>query len=328
MNPTAGDVHVNAPLTNVSVAYIQSAANFVASRVFPNIPVSKQSDRYYTYDRGEFNRDDMQVRAPSTESAGTGYTVDSTPTYFCTTYAIHKDIDDELRANADSMLNPDKEATILVTQKAMIKREKLFVDAFFKTGVWSTDITGVSGTPSAGQAKHWSDAASTPIENVRAAKRAVLESTGFEPNRLVLGRPVWDALLDHPDIVDRVKYIGTPGAPAMVSTATLAALFEVDQILIMNAIENTAKQGQTAAHSFIGGKNAMLVHSATSPGLMTPTAGYTFSWTGAYGNGVDGNRIRQFRMEAIKSDRVEIEMSFDMKKIAADLGYFWSGIVA
>ena len=58
---------------------MQEAGNFVADQVFPNIPVSMQSDRYYTYDRGYFNRDEMQERAPGTESAGSGYEVDNTP---------------------------------------------------------------------------------------------------------------------------------------------------------------------------------------------------------------------------------------------------------
>jgi len=46
--PTARDVHVNAPLTNISIAFLQTQDSFVASRVFPSIPVTKQSDRYYT----------------------------------------------------------------------------------------------------------------------------------------------------------------------------------------------------------------------------------------------------------------------------------------
>jgi len=66
--PTARDVHVNAPLTNISIAFLQSQDSFVASRVFPSIPVMKQSDRYYTYDRGDFNRDEMQLRAPGPRS--------------------------------------------------------------------------------------------------------------------------------------------------------------------------------------------------------------------------------------------------------------------
>ena len=42
-NPTASDVHVNRPLTNISIAYTQDASTFVADKVFPNIPVAKQS---------------------------------------------------------------------------------------------------------------------------------------------------------------------------------------------------------------------------------------------------------------------------------------------
>jgi hypothetical protein len=329
MNPTPGDVHVNTPLTNISIAYIQNAANFVAARVFPNIPVGKQSDRYYTYERGDFNRDEMTERAPGTESAGGGYNIDSTPTYYAPVYAFHKDVHDQMRANADSVLAPDREATIFVTQKAMIKREKLFVGKFFAGGLWTHDKDGVaSGENNTSTFRQWNDAASTPIENIRNAKRAVMESTGFEPNKLVLGRAVYDALCDHPDLVDRIKYGQTAGGPAMTTRMVMAQLFEVDEILVMNAVENTAKEGQTASHSFIGGKKALLVYAAPEPGIMTPTAGYTFSWTGLLGAGAAGGRIKSFRMENLSSDRVEIEMSFDQKLVSADLGYFFDSIVA
>lgn len=327
MQPTPGDVHVNTPLTNISIAYLQNAANFVAARVFPNIPVSKQSDRYYTYERGDFNRDEMAERAPGTESAGSGYRLDNTPTYYAPVYAIHKDIPDQVRSNADAMLNQDREAVAFVTHKALIKREKIWVNRYFAGGIWTFDYDGVASAPGANQVLQWSDANSNPIENVRFAKRAILESTGFEPNKLVLGRAVYDVLLDHPDIIDRVKYGQTPGAPAMASRQKLAELFEVDSIEVSNAIENTAKEGQTAAHSFIAGKKALLTYAAPNPGLMTPSAGYTFSWTGHLGAGAEGNRIKQFRLEQIASDRVEIEMAFDAKLVAADLGFFWDSIV-
>jgi hypothetical protein len=328
MNPTPGDVHVNTPLTNISIAFLQNAANFVSSRVFPNIPVTKQSDRYYVYERGDFNRDEMAERAPATESVGGGYNLDNTPTYFANRFSFHKDIPDEVRANADAVLNPDREATAYVTHKALIKREKLFVQKFFQSGLWGVDYTGVSSNPSGANILQWGDANSTPIETVRAAKRSIAERTGFEPNKLVLGRAVYDALLDHPDIIDRLKYGQTAGAAANTSTNDLASLFKVDEILVMNAVENTAKEGAAASHSFIGGKNALLCHAATAPGLMTPTAGYTFSWTGLLGAGGEGNRIKSFRMEQLGADRIEIDMCFDQKLVSADLGQFFSGIVA
>ena len=43
-NPTSQDVHVDAILTSMSVAYMQDSNAFVSSRVFPTIPVQKQSD--------------------------------------------------------------------------------------------------------------------------------------------------------------------------------------------------------------------------------------------------------------------------------------------
>jgi hypothetical protein len=120
--PTSTDVHVNAPLTNISIAYLQDASNFIASQVFPDVPVNKQSDRFYTYDRGNFNRDEAEKRAPGSESAGGGYTIDNTPTYFCDVWAFHKDIPDQVRDNSDAVLDPDREGTEYTTQKLLIRK--------------------------------------------------------------------------------------------------------------------------------------------------------------------------------------------------------------
>lgn len=328
MKPTPGDVHVNTPLTNISIAFMQAAGNFVADQIFPNVPVTKQSDRYYTYDRGYFNRDEMEVRAPGTESAGGGYAVDNTPTYYAPVYAFHHDIPDERRDNSDAVLDPDREATEICTHKALIKREVLWVSKYFVTGIWTTELTGVSGTPGASQFKQWNDAASTPIEDIRAQKTAMLELTGFEPNTLVLDPHTFDSLIDHPDIVDRVKYGQTSPGPAMVDTSDLAALLKIPRVFVMKGIKNAGAEGGTNSHSFIAGKAALLCYATPSPALMTPTAGYTFSWTGHLGAAAQGQRIMRFRMAPIKSDRVEIEMAFDQKLVSADLGCWFGSAVA
>ena len=328
MKPTSGDVHVNTPLTNVSIAYLQKAETFVADKIFPNIPVMKQSDRYYTYDRGYFNRDEMKVRAPSAESAGGYYDVDNTPTYFAPVYAFHHDVDDQRRSNSDAVLDPDREATELCTHKALIKREILWVSKYFVTSVWTTNLTGVSGSPGAGEFKQWNDAASTPIEDIRAQKTVILELTGFEPNTLVIDQHTFDALIDHPDIIDRVKYGQTGPGPAMVDTSELAALLKIPRVFVMKAIKNTANEGATNAHSFIAGKAALLCYAAPAPGLMTPSGGYTFSWTGHLGAAPQGQRIKRFRIEKEASDRIEIEMAFDQKLVSADLGCWFGTTVA
>jgi hypothetical protein len=71
--PNINSVHVDAILTNISVAYLQNQDNFIADKVFPIIPVDKKSDKFFTYTKNDWFRDEAQRRAPGTESAGGGY---------------------------------------------------------------------------------------------------------------------------------------------------------------------------------------------------------------------------------------------------------------
>jgi hypothetical protein len=263
--PTPGDVHVNTPLTQISIAYLQSQDQFVAAQVCPVIPVTKQSDRYYVYNRGDFFRDQMQRRAPGTPAASVGYRLDNTPTYFADVWGEAKPIPDQLRGNADAVLNMDRDAVEFLSQQALIRREKIFAANLFTTGKWNTDMTGVSAGPTASQFLQWNDPASNPIEDIRAGKLAIKQATGYPANTLVLSEPVWLKLIDHPDLVDRVKYGQTAGRPATVSREALAAILELDRILVMGSIENTAAEGQTAAHSFIGPRARCSATSRRTP---------------------------------------------------------------
>ncbi len=323
-NPTAGDVHVNTPLTNISVAYIQSQSAFIADKVFPIVPVTKQSDRYFVYDQGDWLRDEAQERAPGTESAGGGWKVDNTPTYSARVYAFHKDVDDATRANADRPLDMDRDATLFVTQKNLIKRERVFVDNYFKAGVWTGDQTGVAAAPAANQFLQWNDANATPIKDVRKQARVIGKRTGFKPNVLVLGPEVHDQLVDHPTVLDRIKY----SQKGVVDLDLLATLFGVEKVLVPTGIVNAAAEGATANLDFIFGKSALLVYAAPAPSLMAPSGGYIFAWTGLAGAGAYGNRIKKFRMEQLESDRIEGEMAFDAKQVAASCGVFFANAVA
>lgn len=325
IQPGPGDVHVNRPLTNLSIAYPNDG--FVADRVFPNIPVNSRSDVFFTYDRGFWNRASMQPRAPSTESSGATYGL-STDSYIAKRWALHRDIDDEVAANADSPINLDREAMEFLTRQALLNREVNWAAAFFTTGIWTTDTTGVAAAPGANQVLQWSDPSSTPIEDVRARKRAIRERTGAEANKFVMGRKVFDDLMDHPDVVARLDRGQTPNGPALANADSLAAIFGVDEILVMEAIQNTANEGAANVHAFIGGRSALLVNAPPRAGVMTLSGGYTFSWTGFLGATPSGWRIKRWRMEEITSFRVELEQYYVQKKISADVGSFFATIVA
>lgn len=322
--PSINQVHIDAILSNMSVAYLQKADNFIADKVFPVVPVDKKSNKYFTYTKNDWFRDEAQRRAPGTESAGGGFGV-STDTYSCDVFAFHKDVDDQTLANADVPLSPLREATEFVTRRLALRREIQFVSDYLTTSVWGKDLTGVSGSPSTDQFKQWSDYAnSDPIEDIEQAKEQILSTTGLEGNTLVLGYQVFRKLRNHPDVIDRYKYTTNQ----VVTTDMLARLFEVDRILVAKSVYGTNKEGQTGAYSFTFGKAAALLHVAPNPGLMTPSAGYIFGWTGvSSGLGLTVG-TSQFRMEWLKATRVEAEVAFDHKVVGSDLGVFLASAVA
>lgn len=323
--PTKGDVHVDRVLTQISIAYTQDASKYVATRVFPNIPSDDKSARYFTYDKGDWLREEAKERGLSSESAGGGFSVDNTPTYDCTVHSLHKDIDDQLRSNQTSPLDLNRDATNYVTQNLLMRRDRLFRDTFFTTGVFDTDQTGVAATPDTNEFLQFNESGSTPIETFDEGNDAVESVTGFMANTLLLGKAVWVVLKNHPDLLERIKF--TQG-PAVASPALLAQLLELDQVLIARGVINSAAEGAADDVDYIFGKNALLCYAQPTPSILMPSAGYTFSWTGYLAAGNQGNRIRNFRMEALKSDRIEGEMAFDQKVVATDLGKFYSGAVA
>lgn len=316
--PSASQVHaVDVPLTNISTAYLQSQDNFVATKVFPIVPVEKKTDKYYTYTKADWFRDEAKPRADATESAGSGYGL-STAGYSCDVFALHKDIGYQTRANADPQLDLDADATRFLTTRMLLRQEIQWVADAFGTSIWATDLTPSS---------LWSDfTASDPIEDIETGKETILSNTGQEANTLVLGYSVYRKLKNHPDIIDRIKYTqGVTGKT--VTPELLAQMFDVKRVLVAKAIKNSGIEGETASYSFTHGKHALLCHVADSPGLLTPSAGYTFSWR--YANALGASvGIMKMPVPLAKADRVEAEVSFDHKIVGSDLGYFFNGAVS
>lgn len=317
--PTISDVHVDRALTDLSVRFSQAEDQFISYKVFPIVRVQNKSDKYFTYDRSFWLRSDAKLRAPGTASVGSGWEI-GTDSFNAEVYAIHKDVDDQTRANADAAITLDRDATEFVTQHLLQRREQAWVASHFATGVWSTDITVGAGT-SPGK---WDDyAAGDPIRDIRSGIIAMAKSTANRPNTLVLGPEVWDKMQDHPDFLDRIKYTSFGQTPESI----FATLFGVDKVYVAWSVKNTSPEGVAASYDFNFGKSALLLYVPRSPGLNTPASGYTFVWTGLFGAGSNGIRIKRFRMEEIASDRVEGEEALDMKVVSPELGYFFSAAV-
>ena len=331
--PTRSDLHVNRPLTNISVAYIQRAQDFVADKVFPIVPVMKQSDRYFVYTKDYWFRTGAARRAPSTESAGGGFHVDNTPNYFCDVWAWHQDVDDQSRANADEPVDLDRDATLFVTQNLLLRREIQFVTKFIAASIWQG--YKISGTatdfqPNVNGKGFWDSSTSNPMQDIDFLKQAIKSQTGFLPNTLVVADDVFFALRNNASVLDRIKYTQR----GIVSEELLAALFGVEKFLVASAVLNTAPEGFAGSNpaggsfGFLVVNSFLLVYANPAPSILQPSAGYIFSWQGLFGAGAQGNRIKVFRMEHLESDRIEGEMSFDMHQVGLDLGVYGKNVLS
>ena len=328
---TPSQVHIDTPLSNLTLAYAQSQTNFVADKVFPTVGVARQSDKYYIYDRANMNRTgDVKKLAPRTEVNRIGMTI-SNSSYFADVYGLGMDFDEQTIANEDEVLNIRSAGAETLAMRLMIHREENFATTFFSTGVWGTEVSGAAS--GAGTPVYWNDYTnSTPITDVTDARRAMqLKSGGYKPNTMVVGKVTRDELINHPDILARLNGGSTVNNPALITDAKLAEIFEVENFFVMEAVNNTAVEGATESNAFIGGKHALLCHTPSSAGLMTPAAGMTFAWNNIPGANNLGITVESFSDDALKrqqiAEHIQVKMSYDMKVVGADLGYFFKDIV-
>ena len=322
---TPSAVHIDQPLSNLTLAYVQEQTNFIADKVFPTVGVQRQSDKYYIYDRANMNRTgDVKKRAPRTEVNRIGMAI-SNDSYFADVYGLGMDFDEQTLANEDAMLDIRSAGAQTIVNRLLIHREEQFAASFFTTGIWGTNVT-----PS----NLWSDYTnSTPIRDVTTGRRTMqLKSGGFKPNTMVVGKEVRDILINHPDILARLNGGATVTNTALITNAKLAEIFEVENFYVMEAVKNDAVEGLAESNSFIGGKNALLVHAPRNAGLMTPASGLTFAWNNIPGANNLGITVESFSDDALKrqqvAEHIQVKMAYDMKVVGADLGYFFNAVVA
>jgi hypothetical protein len=322
---TPNSVHIDQPLTNLTIAYVQDQTNFVADKVFPTVGVDKQSDKYYIYDRDNMNRSgDVKALAPRTEVNRIGMSL-SNASFYADVYGLGMDFDQQTIANEDAALDIRAAGAQTLTNRLLIHREEQFASNFFAASIW-----GSESTPS----NLWSDYTnSTPIADVTTARRTMqLKSGGFKPNTMVVGKEVRDQLINHPDILGRLNGGATVTNTALITNAKLAEIFEVENFYVMEAVKNSSVEGVAESNAFIGGKHALLVHSPASAGLMTPAAGVTFAWNNLQGVNNLGVTVESFSDDALKrqqvAEHIQVKMSYDMKVTGADLGYFFDTVVA
>ncbi|MEO5362452.1 MAG: major capsid protein [Magnetococcus sp. DMHC-8] len=119
----------------------------------------------------------------------------------------------------------------------------------------------------------WSDAGSDPSGDINQGKEAIRASVGIYPNTLLLSAQVFNAVKEHPRVVDRFKYTSRDS----VTPDLLAALWDLETVAVGKAVAFDDAGNDID----IWGNNAVLAYVPThSSGMEDPSFGYTYTMQG------------------------------------------------
>jgi hypothetical protein len=314
-NPTSSDVHIDAALSELSIAYMNK--NYIADQVFPLVTVEKQSDKYFIWDKGSTLTNQVEKRVGG-DTYPEGRIKVSNDEYYCDIYHLGYAIPWEKKKNADAAIRLEQFGTKWLADQFALNREIQLATAAFASSIWDNDLTG--GT----EFTLWDDYDnSDPPNDIDTYRDTVLQNTGVLCNTMVVGRQVLSKLRRHPLLLDMYKYTGK----GILTEAQVAEALGVDKLLVGNATQRTSAEGaSTATQAFVWGKNALLLYVPPAPALEEPAAGYTFVWN------IDDSGFTTTIVPTVQEDRdrdfLKGKHAFDFKVTATDLGVFFGSCIS
>lgn len=266
---TMRDIHIDGPLSNIIVAY--RPAQSIVDKIFPMVPVAKESDLYYKFEQADLWRVPDTVRARLTAAKMADFNV-SSDNYHARNYALATGVAVEDAVNADDVLR-------LRENKALFIKDLLQLDWENRVATLVVNTSNV-GTWNAPQSL-WSDHDnSSPEIDIDNGIENIRDATGYTPNKLVLGWRAWRHLRRNANVRAQIfPSAGGGTGPGIPTLAQVAELFGVEEVMVGGVMRNTAAEGLSQTLADIWGPHALLYYSPGRPSKETPAYGYSFRWS-------------------------------------------------
>ncbi len=298
MNKT---VHVNVPLTNLSIGYDNEGLHIAEKIVGKRINVTRDSDLYVVYD-SNFRRPD-DFRASGTEAKRASFDA-TTATYNCQDYALKDVITPRQMRNTDKPIMLEADTTKNLTMKVLDNMEVRLAEILFTTASW-TNNTSLAAT--------WADATADvadPISAIDTAAINVIKGSGMTPNLCVIGRDVLTHCKINGALRDRMKYTSRD----VLTPDILAALFEVPQLIVGQHLDDTTNEATAASVGFTWEDNVWIGYRDPNPGLRSRTAIAMVS--------VGGRKVKTWNEESLEDSKViEVSDNYQFIQPLTSAGY-------
>lgn len=318
-------------LSGLTIGLSANADVFKATQIFPILPVN------------EFDKNVEVVSTQSMRRAIASKTADGTraPRIGMTKTQLEINIENlslaseitvsEMRKAAASGNDETELRTAQVNHGVLVKREMEMHDAFFTTGVWGIDASGVASSPSTNQFLFFDDAACDPVAVIRSfADRISTKILGHKPNKLCVSPDVHAAIAANPAVKDQlVSTIGQKEGIVDFDESAYAKLFSVEKYIVLRASADTSNQGAAEAPADIFDNEMLLLYAPDtySAQALSPCAGY-LAVVDEGGSAEGGSAVRTWIEDDTQNTVVEAMVRIDYLKAIADAGVYFSSVIS
>lgn len=311
---------VNPTLTSVAIGYRNPDEVFIADKVLPRVPTGDKFN-YTVYDTAQaFTVPDSKVGRKSEPSSVefTGRDVtDSVEDHGFDDLVPQRDVDvweTMPKPATGGPIEPKALASMMLSGLLDLAREARAAAIVFASANYASTLrTTLSGT------NQWSDFTnSDPLSALLTA----LDKPLVRPNKMVIGQEAWTIVRQHPKIVQAI-YHNNQGA-GTVTKEQLAALLEINEVVVGNSRVNLAKKGQAANFTRTWGKHCSLIYSSQAAAqMMQPVWG----WTAQFGTKFAGE-IAEPKKGLKGGTTVRVGEQVKELVSASEAGYFFQNVVA
>lgn len=304
---------------------LELAANsgmFVADLVLPVTNVGLQAGQFARWPIEELLKADGDIeRAP-----GSSYKEDESKfeveTYATRDYGVVEKVDEREAEMYSRMVDPFTFAATRAAHRVLLAKEKRVAAKVMDHATYSANVA-IHSDPGNGK---WDTANSTPIADVEAAGQKMYALTGYYPDTLIINRKVFRKLRLNPQVLSAIKSDGAGDQARQrdVTAAQLAAVFDVDRVVVAGGTQNTSPSG-AATISQIWGDHAMLCVTTTSQDMRVACIGRQFHW-GADGSMPSGIIEQKYDWDH-RCWKVRARHEGDEKRIYTELGHMIDSVL-
>ena len=178
----------------------------------------------------------------------------------------------EDKDNVELPYDAEKDTMINLTVPLQIEKEYGLASILGNPAIITQHVT-LSGT------SQFSDYTnSDPLTVTKTARLAVRNGCGVAPNKAIMDYDFAETLRNHPQLLDKLGY--KQNRPGGLTDDELARVLSVKQVLIAEAMYNSAKEGQADVLSPIWGKHLIYCTAPQTAQVRQKSLGYDMGLTG------------------------------------------------